>query len=442
MSSAEAGVKNQSIDSFKSLSICLKTYRGNPTCGGQGVYIKNLSLALAKLGHKVTVVSGQPYPNLDPHKNIELVKLPTLNMTDAKNKITGFKLAWLSSKLDLWEYFSSLSGKFPDPQSFGVRFVRWLHATERSFDIIHDNQTLSYTSLQLQDMLPLTTTIHHPITRDLTFAVAQTDSYWMKIFVRRWYSFLKMQMFVAPKLQSVVSPSVTSKTDMSDDLAVPESVITPLPLGVDQTVFKPMPAIKKEGLRIMSTVSADAPLKGMIYLLKSFKRLVEKNIDIRLTLIGTPKEGGESAKYIKAHNLAQYITFTGFITEQEMVEHYARATVAVVPSLYEGFCIPAIEAMSCGVPLVVTDAGSIPEIVANAGIICEAGNADALAMKIFELLHNPEQRNTLIQAGKKLVNEKYDWEIIAEKMTKLYLNQIADFHSVKSQSDELSYANN
>ena len=123
-------------------------------------------------------------------------------------------------------------------------------------------------------------------------------------------------------------------------------------LGVDTELFRPMPETEREPHRLMTTASADAPLKGLSVLLHAIASLRSSYPDIRLTLVGRPNPGGDTEKLIVSLGLEDVVESCKGISHEEMVQKYASASVAVVPSIYEGFGLPAVEAMACGVPLV------------------------------------------------------------------------------------------
>ena len=149
----------------KPLKICLLTYRGNPTCGGQGVYIKHLSKALSDLGHQVDVVSGPPYPHLDA--KVRLHKLPSLDLYNSEKPFHLKKVSSLANPLNMYEFVTMCMGRFPEPFTFGVRAYNYLQKHKMSFDIVHDNQCLAYGIGKIaQNVVPTIATIHHPITVD------------------------------------------------------------------------------------------------------------------------------------------------------------------------------------------------------------------------------------------------------------------------------------
>ena len=404
------------------LRIALLGYRSAPHSGGQGIYLKYLSRSLAKLGHQVTVISGPPYPELDD--SVALIELPSLDLY--QHGLRSVTPGQLLNRLNRIEWFSKLTGGFAEPWLFGERFTRWYADREGSFDVIHDNQTLADGILKVQDgKTPLVTTIHHPITRDYAVALAAEPKWYMRLLIHRWHGFLRMQKRVAKRLNAVVTVSEASAIDIAADFAVKPEAIRVMPLGVDIDVFRPLSGIEREACRLMTTASADAPLKGLPVLLKAMALLRPKFPELTLTLIGKPKADGETRRLIDALGLEDAIDYRHGISTEEMVACYARATVAVVPSLYEGFGLPAIEAMACGVPLVSTAGGALPEVVGEAGKLVDAGDEQALAAAIAGLLLSSSEREQLAVAGRERAIQEYCWDRCAERMVAYYREVIA-----------------
>jgi glycosyltransferase involved in cell wall biosynthesis len=399
------------------LNICLLGYRSHPYGGGQGIYLKYLSKALVDAGHTVDVISGEPYPHLD--ERVKLIKMPGMNLYE--NGLLSIRPHHLKSRANIVEWLSKLTGGFAEMQAFGRRVVAHLNSEGRDYDIIHDNQSLSFGMLKLQSQgFPLVSTIHHPITRDLEIALGAAEGWWQKVLTRRWHSFLDMQRFVVKRLDHLQTVSNKSLVDIESAFGIDDSKITLVTNGIDTEEFYPQPEVAKIAGRIMATASADAPLKGLRYLLEAIAQLAVKHPEVSLLLVGKPQPGGETEKLIARLGVGERITFVHGITTQQMVDYYAQAEVAVVPSVYEGFGLPAGEAMSCGVPLVSTDGGALPEVVGDAGIIVPVKNSVAIAEAVDGLLQSPERRQQLATAGRKRIEDKFCWHLAAEQMTEFY----------------------
>ena len=422
MNSQLPDIVTASLDDAESpLRIAFLGYRSAPHSGGQGVYLQYLSRYLHRRGHHVTVISGPPYPHLDD--DIDLVKLESLDLY--AHGLRSVKPRHFFSRLERIEWFSKLTGGFAEPYTFGERVKKWFVGREHEFDIIHDNQTIADGILELQTRgLPLVTTIHHPITRDYRVALAAEPKWYMRLLIHRWHSFLRMQKRVAPQLASVVTVSSASATDISTDFGVAPEAISVMHLGVDTEMFRPLPAITREPYRLMTTASADAPLKGLSHLLKAMAALRPNYPEIRLTLVGRPKPDGETQRLIDSLELADCIDCCKGISHEEMVQKYARATVAVVPSMYEGFGLPAVEAMACGVPLVSTNGGALAEVVADAALVVSPGDGNALAQQIKRLFDDASLREEYAARGLKRVEQHFCWERCAERMEAYYRERI------------------
>ncbi len=406
------------------LKIALCGYRSNPFSGGQGVYIKYLSRALAQLGHQVDVISGEPYPHLDA--GVNLVPLPGLNLYAAENHITALRAQHLTSATDLFEWASMATGGFPEPYTFGRRLQAHLAANRSRYDIIHDNQCLASALLNLQTQgFALTNTIHHPITWDRDIALAHANGFVERLGIRRWHHFLRMQKRVARNLRHIVTVSESARRDIAQAFAIPEARITVIPNGIDTEEFRPLPGVMRKPRQIITTASADQPLKGTQHLIPAIARLVVEFPDLKVVFIGRPKPGGKTERLIDAAGLWPHIEVHTGISNAALVELYAESSVCVVPSEYEGFGLPAGEAMACGVPVVSTDGGALPEVVGDAGVIVPAKSADALAHGLAELLRNETRRKALAEAGRTRVCEQFSWERAAERMTAHYRTVMA-----------------
>ncbi len=407
-----------------SLRICLLSYRSNPHCGGQGVYIKNLSRALSNLGHRVDVISGQQYPDLDP--DINLIKLPSLDLYNPDDLFRIPKTSELLNPVNFIEWFGISTMGFTEPMTFGMRAYKFLKNKFHKYDIIHDNQSLSYGIWAIKKHIPTIATIHHPITVDRDIAIKSESILWKKLKHLRWYSFLGMQKKVSKTLSHIITVSECARKDISKEFNVPEDKFSIIPNGINTDLFYPLPEIKRQKNRIIVTNSADTPLKGLYYLLTSVAEIV-KHQKIRLVVVGTPKKNGKIIRQIKKLGIGKFVTFTGRISDEEFVRQYAKATVAVIPSVYEGFGLPAGEAMACGVPVISTTGGALPEVVGDAGILIPPADPDALTRAITKILNNPDLADTYSKAGYKRVLNHLTWNAAALKTVDVYRKVINDY---------------
>lgn len=401
------------------LRICLLGYRSHPHVGGQGVYLHYLSKALVEAGHEVDVISGPPYPELDPR--VRLIELPSLNLYAAPNHVRALRWHHLKSFTDTYEWWTMLTGGFGEPYTFGRRLVKYFANYGCPYDIIHDNQSLCYGLLQLQQRgLPVVATVHHPITRDRDLAVAAAPDWGHRLLVKRWYDFLAMQKKVVRRLDHLLTVSHQSRRDIAEAFGRPLENIHVIPNGIDVKLFKPMPQIARDPLQLITTASSDQPLKGLSVLLRALASLRTEYPALRLLVIGKLKAAGMTERELQQLDLTSCVTFTTGLKSEEIVAHYAASAVAVVPSLYEGFGLPAGEAMACGVPLICSDGGALPEVVGQAACLVKAGDAEGLAAAIKNLLANPALRDSLGSAGRAHMVRQFSWKTVAQQMENFY----------------------
>ncbi len=408
------------------LKIGIISYRSNPHCGGQGVYVRNLSRALTDLGHQVEVIAGPPDPMLNCSSTLTMLR--TLDLYNPDNLFRTPELFELKDPVNLIEWLGVSTMGYPEPLTFGMRAKRYLLSRLDRYDIIHDNQSLSFGMLSLAKRLPLTATIHHPMTMDRRIAVNSTRSFLKKLKALRWYSFIGMQKYVAKRISSIITVSAHSKEDISREYSIPENRFKVIPIGIDTSLFHPLETIKREPGRLIVTNSADTPLKGLYYLLKAVKRITQKRQHVKLVIIGTPKKNGGIERLVKRLDLKQHIHFTGRVDNHRFVKEYARASIAVVPSVYEGFGLPVGEAMACRIPVISTTGGALPEVAGDAAKLVPPKNPKALETAITELLDNPAECEILADKGYKRVLDNFTWEATAINTARAYREVIHGYH--------------
>ena len=406
------------------LRIALLVYRGNPHSGGQGVYTNHLSRQLVALGHHVEVFSGQPYPHLAPE--VPLVKIPSLDLYRADDPFRVPHLREFHSAIDVLEFAIMCTAGFPEPRTYSRRVRKVLRRRRADFDIVHDNQCLGYGILGLRkDGFPVLETLHHPITVDRRLELDANP--WRRrpirqITLRRWFGFLGMQCRVARQMPHIITVSESSRRDITKDMGVPYDRMSIVPVGVDTDHFRPLPHIERVPGRIMTTASADVALKGLVPLLEAVAK-VRTERDCELVIVGKQRDGSSIPAVIERLGLEGAVRFVSGVDPERMVELYAEATVAVVPSLYEGFSLPAIEAMACGVPLVATTGGALPEVVGPDGVnalTVPPGDPGALAVAIGRVLDQPALQQRLSVAGRAHVLDRYTWAETARQTVEQY----------------------
>ena len=400
------------------MKIGLLSYRSNPYSGGQGIYIRHLSKALSKLGHEVSVISGQPYPELDD--SINLIKLPGLGLFESSERFSAFKISFFWNLLNFYEWFTVMTGGFPEPYAYGRRVYRLLKKTNFNFDILLDNQSLSSSLLKIQKEFPLVVTIHHPITRDHKLEMDNAKNWKERLSSNRWHNFLPMQKHTASKLQNIICVSQSSKEDVIAEFNVKEERITVISNGIDIENFKPSSDSKTLDFKIVTTASSDIPLKGLRHLILALPRVLREYPLTRLTVIGKSPKKSKLNKLIDDLNLEDKITFKSGISENEIVDIYHDSDIAVIPSLYEGFGFGAGEAMACGVPLISTDSGGLKQVIGESALKIEPGSVQQIEESIIKLFNEEETRNELSKKGRERMEELFDWEIAAKAYINLF----------------------
>ena len=374
------------------------------------MYIRYLSRALADLDHDVTVFSGPPYP--DVHEDISLVRVPSLDLYRPEDPFRRPHRSEFRDAIDVLEYATMCAAGYPEPLTFSLRAARALKASPASFDVVHDNQCLGYGLLDLKRAdLPVVATIHHPIPLDRKMEVAGAPTRAKRIALRRWYAFARMQGRVARRLPHLISVSERARDDAIAEFGVRPERISVVHNGVDSALFKPLPRTARRPGRIITTASADVPLKGLVYLIEAVAKLRTER-DVELLVVGRSKPDGPAQAAIDRYGLNEAVRFESSVDWLRLVELYSESEVAVVPSLYEGFSLPAAEAMSCGVPLVATTGGALPEVTGPDGVaalLVEPADAEALAAAVRRLLDDPELRARLGASGRERVLRRFSW---------------------------------
>ncbi len=393
------------------MKVGLLSYRSHPYSGGQGIYIKHLSKALKNLGHEVSVLSGPPYPELD--SGVNLIKIPSLGLFESGERLKAFRLRFLWSPIDLYEWITVITGGFPEPYTFGKRVLKRLKENNLKLDVLLDNQSLSSSLLEIQAHYPLAVTIHHPITKDHKLEMQNAINWKERLSSSRWHNFLPMQKKVAPQLKNIICVSQPSKEDVISEFNVDEKKITVIPNGIDIGIFKPSSIKKSLSFRIVTTASADIPLKGLRHLILALPRVIRQFPLTSLTVIGKSPGKGNVKKLIDDLDLEDKITFRSGISEKEIVKTYHDSDIAVIPSLYEGFGFGAGEAMACGVPLISTDSGGLKQVIGDAALKIKPGSVNEIEEAILQLFTEEKIRQELAEKGRERMEKFFDWKIAA-----------------------------
>lgn len=397
------------------LKIAILSYRSAPFGGGQGVYVHDISKALTERGHKVDIISGPPYPKVP--EGVNLIKLPGLDLFQTfsfKERIKIFKNKKKKNILDYFEFCSVLLGGFPEMKTFGHRCHNYL-IQNTDYDTVIDNQSLSYGMLEIQKMFPFIEIIHHPITKDYKHDLLANNKLLYRFSRYRWYSFLNMQKRVAPKIKNIITPSSNSSQDIAKDFRCDESNITVIHNGLDVNIFVPYEDIKRDPFKLITTASADVPLKGLDYTLTALSILKNEFQNMNLTVIGKLKKDGHTSRLIERLGISDSIVFKTNLTKKEIAEEYAKSSVAIVSSLYEGFGYPVIEAMSCSTPLIAANTSSIPELVGNYATLIPPKDSTSLANSIKLIINNYDKYKSISNKGRDHIIKNFNWLKITDE---------------------------
>ena len=409
------------------LKIALLSYRSAPFGGGQGVYVHDISKALAMKGHQVDIISGPPYPKIS--ENVNLIELPGLDLFQTFSFKERVRIFWekkSKTRFDYFEFCSVLFGGFPEMLTFGYRAKDYL-INNSDYDIVIDNQSISYGMLEIQKLLPLIEIIHHPITKDYEHDLQANNKLLYRFSRYRWYSFLKMQKKVAPHIKNIITPSLNSLKDISRDFKCNSNSMNVIHNGLDVDIFIPYSNIKRDQLRLITTASADVTLKGLDYTLEALSFLKKEFCDINLVVIGKLKQEGHTSRLIKRLGLENIIQFKTNLTKKEIAEEYACSSIAIVSSLYEGFGYPVIEAMSCSVPLIAANTSSIPELVGDYATLIPSRDSTSLAKSIKLVISDYEKYKNIAEKGRLHVLDNFNWTKITEEYESVIYKIIEDY---------------
>jgi glycosyltransferase involved in cell wall biosynthesis len=416
------------------MRICLLTYRGNPYSGGQGIYVYYLSREFRRMGHEVEVIASAPLPEVS-----EGVILHQLRSSSTYHPGSSFRknLPDVSNLVDLYELSASRLGIFAEPWAFSFRAYARLKelCKQGRFDIIHDNQGLGYGLLLMKRLkTPIIATIHHPLPVDRQADLEQATGFRQRLRIRRFYSFIRMQAFVARRLDRIITVSQSSARDTRLMFKVSADRTRVVYNGIDTEIYDGDKDAGQGRDGLIMVANTDDRKKGVLYLLQALQLL--KNDGAKLTIVDDAARHSSyiedvgplpsyGSKLVSKLNLDGMVRFTGRLTRDQLAQQYAAARIAVVPSLYEGFGLPAAEAMACGTPVIATTGGALPEVVGDAGILVPPANADALAAAIKQLLNDQPAQQRMSEAGKKRVKEQFNWEQAAGRTLDVYREVLA-----------------
>lgn len=410
------------------MKVLLCGYRGNPYCGGQGIYIYNLSRELAKLGVEVDVMVGPPYPDpLEEWANV--YKVENLNIWSVKSKdIPVEKLKRvLATPWNFADYVLTRLHMFPEMETFSFRAffaLKEILKTKR-YDIIHDIQSLGWATVPMKGYgIPIVTTVHHPLTKDREADLAGNRGLWDRTTTILFYP-LVMQGFVIRRINRVITSFTEGVDELQKAFRVKKKNVSVVFNGMDVDMFRNT-GEKREDNALLFVGNTEDSKKGLIYLFEAMKLLPDH---ITLTIVddGPPKKL-TAADMIKKMGLENRVKFTGKLTYEQLVSMYSRKTILVMSSLFEGFGLPAVEAMSCKTPVVVTTAGSLKEVVTpDCGIHVPPKDPDALKDAILRLFADKKLREKMGENGRKRAVENFSWPVAAKNTLDVYRDVIEEY---------------
>ena len=386
------------------------------------------------MGHEVEVIASAPLPELS-----EGVILHQLRSSSIYHPGSSFRknLAKVRNPVDLYELCASRLGIFAEPWAFSFRAYAKLKelSKQRHFDIIHDNQGLGYGLLLMKRLnIPIIATIHHPLLIDRQADLGQANGLRERWRVKNFYSFIRMQAFVARHLDRIITVSQTSAKDATLFFKVSPDKLRVVYNGIDTDIYNRYEDVSQKRDGLIMVGNTDDRKKGVLYLLQALQMLGKDGI--KLTIVDDAERDSSYTedieplpsygfKLVRKLNLDGLVHFTGRLTQDELVKRYSTAKIAVVPSLYEGFGLPAAEAMACGTPVIASAGGALPEVMGDAGMLVPPGRADTLAAAIKQLLNDEEAQQRMSEAGRKRVEEKFSWEQAARKTLQVYQEVLA-----------------
>ncbi len=404
------------------MKICLLSYRGNPYCGGQGIYLMYIARELVKLGHEVHAIVGPPYPH--EMDGVVLHRVSNHNYFNVKKDwVKPHKPFATLQPFNFYEFFFSKIGVFPEIETFSFRVYLKLKEILKThkFDIIHDNQCLGYGLLLVKRFgIPFVSTLHHPLSIDRSTWFEYPSSFGLKMKRVLYYPLL-MQKIVSNRMDKIITVSHDSLEEINKAFGVPVDKQSVVYNGMDSSIFYPIEGAKKKKKSLIFVGNVEDRKKGVIYLLKALTMTKNR---VHLTIVdgGAPNRD-HVQRLIKKFNIKDRVTFTGKIPLDTLVKLYSETEVAVCPSLYEGFGFPAAEAMACELPVISTTAGALPEVVGEhmeTGYLVPPRDSEALASAIDYMIENPGLREKIGKAARKRILDVFTWGNATKEMVKVY----------------------
>lgn len=419
------------------MRIAFLCYRGNMQSGGQGIYLHALTRELARLGCHIDVYVGPPYP--DPLPWARELRIENQRFWGKRfDKRPGAFLdrarpLSIFRPLDFYEFAVTRFGFLPEPFAFSLRAAGALVREARRgarYDLVHDVQSVGYGLWGLQAMrLPVVTTIHHPLSIDLRSSLAR-DRTFAELKGSLTFYPVRSQARVARRLAAVLTSSQASRAAIAQDFGVRPERIHDVRNGVEL----PPPATRRARparSELLFVGRCGDPNKGLEFLLQALA-LLPHEVGLRVLddFPGfTPLE-----KTLRGLGLVDRVRFSGKVSSDELSRAYRDAAIVVLPSLFEGFGLPAIEALAHGTPVVATRAGALPEVIADAGtgLLVPPRDPPALAKAIAETLERWDDAHREALAARPRLESVFGWRPTAERTLRVYERVLREWHGTVS----------
>jgi glycosyltransferase involved in cell wall biosynthesis len=405
------------------MKICVLMHQGSMYSGGQGVYLHHLTRELAALGNEVHVIAGPPYPEVAEDVQLHTVRNYSIYRLMETGRIFFFGRDPLSffEPFNFGEIASSRFGMFSAMGAFSFRAFQKLCelAEHHRFDIIHDVQGLGYGDLLIKSHgLPMVATVHHPLQVDRANSIRQVRTLGDKVKWIKFYPFF-MQELVARRMDRIITGSNNSRASVVKEFRLPAERVTVIYDGVDTDVFRPLEAGKRRN-SILYVGNSDDRNKGARSLMEALA-LIKDRRDFHLTVVDRPIAYTVPA-LAEELGIQDRVHITGRVSRDELVRLYNEAQILVSPSLYEGFGLPAAEAMACGTAVVATTAGAFPEVIEDgvSGLLVPPQDAHALADAIERLLDDSFLRQRLGRDARMRIVDHFSWRETAIQTLALY----------------------
>ena len=412
------------------MKVCFLLHEGSMFSGGQGVYLSNLTRELAALGHEVHVIAGPPYPELAD--GVQLHQLKSYNyhrlLATGRRFFYGRPLLDPFHPLNVGELVTTRLGMYSVMGAFSFRAYQRLRQLQgrHRFDVVHDNQVLGYGTLLMRAQgLPVVATVHHPLDVDRTNRIREAQSAWEQVRAVLFYPFF-MQKLVVRHVDRVVTVSAVAARSVARAFDLPDREVTVVWNGVDGETFCRLEGVERESGRILFVGDSEDRNKGFRYLLLALRELAP-SLSFHLFVVQRAWSK-RSPLLARELELEERITFLDSLPPEELVRQYNRAQLLVSPSLYEGFGLPAAEALACGTPVIATTAGALPEIVEDgvSGLLVPPGEVAPLAEALRTLVDDPARCRAMGEAGARRIRKRFSWRRTAEETLALYQDVLGD----------------